>query len=255
MPTNDNLDRFSKILGLIGDLGKLAVTTAAALFMVGALAAPGWVRDRLEALDLRIDKINLLIVTLVRDQVPKANANAYQATEYLTRLEVEVAAKMPADQAAPLLKNIREAKDALDDQNRSIAAVAGAAGFERQLPATAWVYVGFFSEGGGAGKLGDRLDPARLAYDGGSLRSLVLKYDAPVSSNGDNCTRTDIADVAPIDPKALGNKLLIVKGSSDPVQVLRTTECPSVGRGKTVFAEIRVPGNRVRVAELAAISR
>ena len=254
VPSDDNLDRVSRMLGLMGDLGKLLATLAAALFMVGALAAPDWIRGRLEKLDLKFESIDTPIGKIVARHTPQANAHTLQVAEALTQLEVAVAGDMPGEKAQKLLKNIREAKKALGDQSRSIEAVARGVGLEPQTPATAWVYVGYYAENGRPARLSDRVNSSGLD-DAGKLRNLVLNYDSPVSSDGDDCTRTEIGNAPAFDPRSLTRKLMIVRASKDPLQVVRTAECASVGRGKTVYAEIEVPSHRVRFAELSTLAR
>ncbi len=251
MPGNDHLERVSKMLGIASECGKLLVIGAALLFMVGALAAPDWIRERLTR--MQVTSIKTPLFDLVVTQVPKANAGTLQVAEALTRLEI-AAEQLPADTAAEMRKSLTAAKKALDQQDRAVTVVAGAAGLERQLPSTGWVYVGYMPAGA-ALVPGDRIDPAGLAYQAGKLNALVLKRDAAVSTNGDDCTRTDLANAPIAGPDARSRQLAIVRAAPEPLSVTRTAECTVRGGGKVVFAEVDVPENRVRFAELAVLQR
>lgn len=245
----------SETVGIMSEIGKLLVIAAAAFFMVSALAAPAWLTARMRDLDLRLDSVNFGVVKVVSLQAPKASAQNIQAAEALTRAEVALSEAVPAARSAAILKNIQEAKQALDAQSESLVAVAGAAGLQPQVPPTAWVYVGYFNETGKLARPGDRIDPTSLVYEGDELRSLVLRNDAVVSSNGDDCTKTAIENVPAFDPSMLSRKFVVLAGSRDPLHVIRTARCSAAGRGKTVFAEVQIPKARARFAELGAIGR
>lgn len=269
MENNDkgsgSIERWAKLVSLFHDVVKAMPMAVLAFVSVSAIAAPGWVNEQLQKLGLRIAGIEWGGLKLVATETASANANALVAAEQLTRAEVQVASAMAAAQESragsgvelqEVADYLKRARMALEQQSVSLHKVAYEAGAISNAPVRGWIYVGYFSENGKLVKPSDRLAPDKgVRFTDGKVTELVLKFDASVDSNGADCSTTKVEDFVPPDPAERARKVAILRASAEPLKVLTTSECDSVGRGKTMYAQVEVPQGQIRFAALTTLPR
>jgi hypothetical protein len=267
MMSTETMEKISKFLGLMNDLLKFLAMAAVALLAIGAIAAPGLVKQQLAKVGFEIKEVNAGFLKIVARETTKAGANTLQIAEALTVAElqlkkVEVAALSPAGwsgQAASVeaaLKTILAARTALDEQTAAIQESGKAAGVTANAPTQGWLYVGLFAENGEARLVSDRIGSKDgLKYAGKDLKGIVLRFDAGVVSDGDSCAKTQAADFVPPDPKEPERQYAVLRASPEPLKVLATKSCDTPGSVKSVYAQVEVPKSRVRFSTLSNLPK
>lgn len=261
MGIDQRIETFSKVLNFLTELVKFCALAAIAAFVVATLANPSWAQRRLKALNLQVKEVSFAGVKLVANEtfevansLVDAKINLESAATLLssTANASEVNSRATESSVKEALKHIEKMQLALNNQEGAIKEVGTQAGLPvSDIPATGWVYAGRISDGG-AFQAGPRVDAKITNVSGGKLTRLQLKYDAPVVGNGNDCTRTNVAD-APL-PTAEDLQRIQVLLRADPVaplNVLETAECPSIGNGKFIYARIAIPKDRVRFAKFS----
>lgn len=266
-PQSSKLEQASKLVGVLNELAKFGATATLALVAVTAFAKPIWIKDRLAELGLHIQEVDTGFIKLVANETVKAGTNSLQIAESLTVAEIGLAdlkksLQTPAanvDRANAIRdaeEAIRRARAALEEQASSIQSAGKRAGVTSNAPVRGWLYVGYFGENGKIQRSSDRVSPTDgIKYVEGKISGLILRFDAAVVSDGDDCSKTSVENFMPPDPNAPERKFAIVRASREPLRVLATKECAAPGRGKTIYAQVEVPTSRVRIAALSALPR
>lgn len=265
MLSTEKLEALSKFLAVLNELAKVSAMGVLALLAIGAIAAPTWVKGTFTALGLEIKELNAGPLKLVATETVKAGANAVQIAEALNQAELRLtdisvnAQKQPiaardASAIGETLKKIVLARAALDEQASSIQNTGAAVGVSANPPSRGWLYLGLFGENGNLKLPSSRLEPnSGVRNIDGKPAELVLRFDAPVVSNGDDCTKTDVADFVPPNPNAPEQQYAILRASAEPLKILATKTCDAPGGNRITYAQIEVPRNRVRFAMLSSL--
>lgn len=268
-PSSARLKSYSVLLAVLNDAMKF-FTVALLLFAVAvALAIPKWANEKLVALGVR--DISLGGIKVVMAETVNASGNALQVSDALTRAEITLKgassllndATKPADRPpidktdlANTLEAIKVAQRSLDQQATSLLSAGKEAGVYQAIPAAGWIFIGYYGEDGVLRRGSDRIQITdRLRMLDEKLQEIVLTYDAPVVSNGDDCTIVDISKVPQVDVNAPERERAIVRASFAPLRVLATKACTAIGKGKLLYARIDIPPNRIRLAQLSTIKR
>lgn len=266
MLDTEKVEKLSKFLNLLNEFVKFGAMAALALLAVVALAMPNWVKGRLANLDLEIKEVNAGPIKLVAKEAVKAGANTLQIAEALTLAEVQLSviktnlqgqATNPnyASAFSETEQSIHRARAALEEQGTSLKTAGKAVGVTSNVPVRGWLYVGYFAENGELKKPSDRISPKDgVRFVGTRVSELILDFDTPVVSDGDDCSKTTIENFVPPDPNSPERQYAILRASREPIRVLATKECEAPGRGKTVYAQVEVPSTRVRFAALSVLS-
>ena len=259
------LEQASKFVGVLNEFSKFGATAAFALVAIAAIASPVWVKDRLGQLGLQVQEVDTGFVKLVAKETVKAGTNSLQIAENLTVAEVALSElKAPPQGAAAdavyaaavrdTEEAIRRARSALEEQSSSLQSAGKKAGVQSNAPVRGWLYVGYFGEDGRLRKPSDRISSGDgIRYAGGRMAEVALRFDAAVVSDGDDCTKTSVENFVPPDPNSPERKFAIIRAAGEPLKVLTTKECVAPGRGKTIYAQVEVPGSRVRFAGLSTL--
>lgn len=256
MDIETRIDTLSKLLKFLTEFVKFCGLAALAAFAVTALAVPTWTQARLKALNLQVKEINLPGIKLV------ANGTFDIANTLVdTKMTLDVAAEQMATTGGKseattasvneAIKNVEKMRVALQKQESAIRNQPGLS--EVPLPESGWLTVGYVSESG-AFFPSARIDGKKTVVTSGKLMQLQLKYDAHVMSTGFDCVKTDVADFRPPSPEALQQVQLLLRAEPyEPLKILDTSECPSAGKGKTLYAKIPVTKDRVRFAKFSEL--
>jgi hypothetical protein len=270
MTTNDRLDILGKQIGLLNDFTKFAGALLLCLFVLAILVFPAWVNERLKAVGVKIEEVTFPGIKLVANETVKANGNAIEVANSLTTTEIKLANMMSALEAAKregapavspadvqsVLDTVRSAQGSLDQQAAAIRKAGKEVGATSSIPETGWVYVGYYGDDANLRILSDRVEKnPQVQQLRAPIKEIVLAYDAPVVADGNLCNKMDITSVPIPDPNAPEREYVIVRASRSPLRVLAQAECPAAGKGKTVYAQVAVPPDRVRMSKLSQLVR
>lgn len=253
--TKETLQLFSEVIKAIGILTLV-------LFMVSAVAFPKQVSKWLETAGWKFDSVNIgpfKLVSLVNNTA-KAGDAALRMADTLS----EVEARLQAGEVSPaslqqMGELVRTARGTLTAQAQALKQSGRDLGLAERVPSEGWLYVGYYNEDWRLVRPYSRIGTASGVHVSGSLASggrieeIVLKHDAPVVSDGDDCSRPDVADVKMPGPDAKDIEYAIVGASEQPIKVLMTVACKAAGNGRQVYAKVAVPKDRVRFARLAQV--
>lgn len=258
MSFEQRLERITKVSASLTELAKF--TGFAALVLVGAWAIlfPAQLRLRLLELGLQIQQIDAFGVKLVQAQgfdIANSLIDAQMGIEAAAaRLSsMDKLPKTNQKEAEVALnesrKNILITLTALDKQEKALKETKAKSGItDPSLPATGWIFAGRLSPKDGF-IAGPRIDSKNTVVTNDDVTKLVIKYDAPVVDNGDECVRTDLKDFRPPSPNSV--QMLLRADQSSELKVLGTAGCPSIDGGKWIYAQIQVPPERVRFAKFS----
>lgn len=262
---NDRMESLSKFLASLAELAKSLAIAGLAGFAIAAIAAPEWTKERLHKLGFHLQEANLGGVKLVADETVKVSTGAMGVAEAITQAEIAMtgaqqeagapAASSPAAQRlAESLAQLEKAKQALDGQQSAIQQSAKESGLNVKPPPLGWIRVANYGENGQARWTSERIASDGIVRRDGRIAQLVLRYDAPVAANGDDCSRTDLSQfVLPPDSAPEIQYVIIKAQGREPLEVVQTKDCPSIGRGRDVWAQVKVPPARVRLAALSSL--
>lgn len=264
MLSTENLERLSKFVGVLNELAKVTAMGVLALLAMGAIAKPEWVKGRLASLGVEIKEISVGPLKVVAKATVKAGGSTLQMAEALTEAELRLTELSTNGQqtlsasnvsaVGDTLKAILVARAALDEQSVSIQDTGKVAGVLADPPKRGWLYVGLFSANGQLKLASSRLESKNgVRFAGSKLAELVLRFDAPVVSDGDDCTKTDVLDYVPPNPNAPERKYAVLRASPEPLKILLTKACNAPGGNQTIYAQVDVPANRVRFAALSSL--
>lgn len=264
---SERIEALSKLLASLAELSKSLAITGLAGFAVAAVAAPGWAKERLHQLGFHVEEFNWAGMKFVADETAKTSAGAMGAAEAITQAEIALAAAQqapgapaassPASQrVADGLAQLNKAKQALDVQQAAIHRAAEKSGLDVKPPSLGWIHVADFGENGQPRWVSERLARNGIVRVDNRITQLVLAYDAPVVTNGDDCSRTDPAQftLPPDDAPEIQYVIIQARGD-EPLTVTQTKDCPSIGHGRDVWAQIKVPAARVRMAALSSLKK
>jgi hypothetical protein len=266
MPTNERIESWSKLLALLSEFSKLAGIALLTGFGMIAFLFPDVAKAKLDKLGLQINAVDIAGVKIVAKETEKASANGFNAAEALTAAEIKLASltqtgNEAADKSAEYrtineaLTTIRSAKNSLTKQAEAIKETGKVAGLSSDFPSSAWVYVGYYGDDTLLRKASDRVHATQaIGRSNARVTELLLDYDAPVATTRADCTKHDISEMPPPTP-GVELEHAIVTASGTPLKVLETLACPAPGNGKTVFARIEVPAERVKFAKLSQLVR
>lgn len=264
---SERVEALSKLLAALAELAKSLAITGLAGFAVAAVAAPGWAKERLHQLGFHVSEFDLGGMKFVADETAKTSAGAMGAAEAITQAQIALAAAQQAPGApatsseasqrmADGLAQLGRAQQALDVQQAAIHRAAEKAGLDVKPPSLGWIRVANYGENGQARWTSERIARDGIVRTDNRITQLVLAYDAPVVANGDDCSRTDPAQFTlPPDDAPEIQYFIIQARANDPLVVTQTKDCPSVGRGHDVWAQIKVPAARVRLAALSSLKK
>jgi hypothetical protein len=270
MTTNDRLDILGKQIGLLNDFTKFAGAVLLCLFFLAILVFPAWVNERLKAVGVKIEEITFPGVKLVASETVKANGNAIEVANSLTTTEIKLASMISTLEAAKgagapaisradvqsVLDTVRSAQGSLDRQSAAIKKAGNEVGATSSVPETGWVYVGYYGEDANLRTLSDRVEKTpQVQQSRTPFQDIVLAYDAPIVADGNLCNKVPVASVPLPDPNAPERQYAIVRASRSPLKVLAQAECPAAGKGRTVYAQVAVPTDRVRISKLSQLVR
>lgn len=265
--SNERIESASKLLAMLSDLAKFIGVSSLAFFAVAAIAAPEWTQKRLDALGWQIKEVNAGFFRITVKETVKAGNGVIRIAEGLTNTEISLAAlqaslpKGPdaSQQNAEILRamsSVKAAQLALGVQADALASTGKAVGLIQDAPDMGWLYVGIFAANNDAKYISPRISPNGIQRAGGAITGILLKYDTVIVSNGDDCTKTSLKDVPMPDPNAPEREFTIVTPSeSKPLEVIKVSECPSIGDGKLIYAQVRIPTERVRFSQLSKIKQ
>ncbi len=267
----DRIETLSKLLTLLSDFAKLAGVGALATMAIAALANPAWVRTRLDDLGVEIKEINAPGLKIVAKETVKAGANTLQIAEALTEAEIKLrnassglgkvgfqktAASGHDAEIAEAVKKIQSARAVLDEQSKALESTGKHVGVTSGAPAKGWLFVGYFDEAYKLKKPSVRIASADgVRISGTKVLDLILQYDAPVVSDGDNCASHDVSEISPPDLNAPEREYAIIRAGTAPLKVIATSACPARSGGMFIFAQIEVPKDRVRFSKLSLLSQ
>lgn len=267
---HDRLDILGKQVGLLNDFAKLASVMLLSVFVIAVWFFPGWVNKRLVESGFREFSAAGFKFVVAAETV-KANGNAIDLANALTTTEIKLAGILSAFDAAKAgsggvtesrsavvdaLKTVRSAQNSLDLQSVAITSTGKEVGVTQSIPETGWVYVGYYGSDGYLKSLSERLARnAEVQQSGENMKAIVLAYDAPVISDGNLCNKVDISAVPMPDPNAPELEYAIVRASPSPLKILAQVRCPAAGKGSTVYVQVAVPKDRVRIARLSQVAR
>lgn len=254
MTFDQSIERMAKILGVLGDLVKAILIVGLVWIGFVAVTKPETVKDSLKELrdsGVNVDKWEANLPLL------KISGTVFNVADAVATAQAKVSAAQeaqPGRSASPELlavsASLAEVQSAMARHGREIRAVAARAGVVENLPKTGWIYVGYFSTSG-ARKLSDRVDPRdvrNLKIEGGNLAGLTqltLKLDAWVAQ-GDECVRVAVDSVPDATAAAeMLPKIMLESDPAKPLEVLRAAPCKGPGEGSFVWAEVRIPPDRV----------
>jgi hypothetical protein len=257
MPSDKSLESASKLVAFLNEAGKLFAFLFLLVFVAGAFASPTFVKDRLDKLGLRINAFDLGWIKFVATETASASKGTVDVSEALTKAEIALASST----ASPLsqtvqeaLVSIRNAKLTMDEQTKALKNIGSATGARTVTPSSGWLYLGYYGEDMALRKASDRVAAEGLARLDMNLKRVVLAHDAPIISDGDNCTKVDVADMPAFDPNKKETEVAVVRASNEALQVLQVKDCASRGKGHLLYAQVHVPESRIRFAQLSTIS-
>jgi hypothetical protein len=264
MPTHERIEALSKLLALFTEFTKLAGIALLAGLGMTALLFPEAAKAKFE--QFGVGSVAIGDVKIVMKETAKANANGFDAAEALTSAEIKLAnLTRPGNEASEksseyraigeALMTIRSAKNSLTSQSKAIKETARVAGLGSDFPSSAWVYVGYYGDDALLRKASDRVHVTQeVGRSNARLTELVFDYDAPVATTAGGCVKRDISEM-PAPSMGPESEYAIVTASGTPLRVLETMPCPAAGNGKTIWARIEVPADRVKFAKLSQIVR
>jgi hypothetical protein len=264
MPTNDRIEALSKLLALSKEFAKLAGIALLTGAAMTAFFFPKAAKAKL--VELGVVTIAFGDIKIVMEETAKANANGFEAAKALTSAEIKLANLTRTGSETSektneyraineALMTIRSAKNSLTDQDQSIKKTARASGLSSDFPSSAWVYVGYYGEDAALRKVSDRIHVTQeIGRSNSRLTALILDFDAPVATGTVDCIKRDISEI-PTPATGVEREEAIVTASGTPLKVLETMPCPAVGNGKTMWARIEVPAERVKFAKLSQLIR
>lgn len=258
------LNQAGELVKILNEFSRFAATAAFALVATAALAYPAWLKDRLGQLGLHIQEVDTGFVKLVANETAKAGTQSLHIAEGLNNAEVWL-----AELKEHLLKHdhdpayahriegaaaaIEKAKAALDQQATSLQHTGTAAGIASQPPARGWLYVGNFAANGQLRQLSPRLAGGEgLQQAASQLTTLTLRFDTPVTANGEDCDKSSSENFIPAH-QVPEQQYTIVRATSTPLRVLASKRCPPSAQGSAVYAQVEIPGDRIRFRSLQAL--
>jgi hypothetical protein len=265
--SNDRIETVSKFFTMLSDLAKFVGIASLAAFAVASIAAPEWAQRRLDSLGLQVKEVNAFGIKIAAKEAVKAGNGVISIADGLTNAEISlgaIRANLPKEQdtsaqAAEIsraMAGIKFAQNALDAQAEALGSTGKAVGLAQEIPTTGWLYIGNFTADNKPRFVSPRIAPHGIQRSGNAISGVVLRYDAHIVSDGDDCTKVDIKDVPMPDPKAPEREFAILKASeSNPLEVLKVSECPSIGDGKSVYVQVRVSKDRVRFSQLSKLAQ
>lgn len=250
----DRIDRANRVIDLLFQ----ALKALGALFLVGfaiaSFAIPKAVGNWLT--ELNIDQIDAVGVKLKIAKVAvKAGNDSIKVSEILTEAEVALG----EGSTSKGMKLIEDVRSALGIQAAGISKAAVTAGATTVAPKEGWLYVGYFNSDDelvrAYSRIGDASGIRRIANASGAITvsQIVLKYDAPVTSDGNNCDRPDVRKFKESDINSPEIEYAIIRATATPLDVLESVKCPAVGKGHQVYAKVAVPADRVRFSKLSLL--
>lgn len=258
MSIEERLDKTARVFTLLFDIAKLAGLTTLILVGVAAIAFPSQVQGRLRALGLKIQQVDVLGVKLVQNETFDIANSLVDTKMSVDSAAVRLAAasgmstedRKAAEVAIAGARNsVLKIQDSLGKQESAIKDAKARSGVTSPaLPSTGWIFVGRIAENG-TYIAAPRIDAKATAISNGVVTSLMLKYDSPVAENGDDCVRTDLKDVQPPSPNSV--QMLLQADPPAQLTVLSTAGCRSVDGGKWLYANIKIPADRVRFAKFS----
>lgn len=261
MVSPEKVEHWSKLLSLLNEAAKFSALGVLFFITVGAIVQPVSLGGILGKLNLGIKEISIGPIKIaVAKETTKVGNNMLQTSEALTEVQTRLTEMSTNFQQQPLnstyrikveeaLKNVLLAQQHLDEQSSSLNNTARAIGIAPNPPEKGWLYVGIYGEDGKLRFPSSRLDLLKTTDSTGKqLTELVLKFDAAVVSDGDNCTKTNVSDFTPSNPEL---QYAVLRASPEPLKVLSTKACTSAGGNQVVYAEIKVPGNMVRFSSFS----
>lgn len=254
MTVDQTLERISKVLAALGEIAKLTLIVGLIWLGYIVIAHPDKLKHALAGLQgagVSVDKweANLPFV--------KISGSVFNAAEAVATAQAKLVAAQaasPSPAAAAELRTVSaslaQVQTAVAQQAREVRAAGARAGIVENVPATGWIYVGFIAANGFK-KLSDRIDPKdaqNLKLEGGKvtgLARLTLVLDASLAQ-GEECVRVSI-DSLPngAAAEALLPKVMLEHDVGKPLEVVRAETCKAAGDGAYVWAEVKVPAERV----------
>jgi hypothetical protein len=230
------------------------------VFAATAVAFPEGLNQWLKRRGLSLESWTLgpVKVTAIAKNTVRANNSALVVMDTLNEVQARLASgeTSPASlqQIADLLQASRQS---VTSQAETLRRTAQDLGATSKIPSEGWLYVGYYGEDGVLRRPYSRIASADGIHTerapGNQIRvsGIVLKFDAPVVTDGNDCTKPDVSQVKVPDPNAEDISYAIVGASAQELKVLATATCPAAGRGYELYARIVVPKDRVRIATLS----
>jgi hypothetical protein len=261
---SERVEPFVKSIELMASASKSILIVFLCVFGIIAITFPSFAKDKLKAIGIKLNKVEVAGIELVAEQTEKSNTATIKIAEALTSAEVKLAELNKATESGnaddksktikDVLDNIKLAQTALDVQSKAIVKTAAVADLTPSTPTTGWIFIGVFSPNYELKWPSSRVwNKNNVTMKNGKPSEVVLKYDEQIASTGIECGARTSSDSAESEKLRKKKDDAIIKASTEPLQIVDLAECPTRYGDKTVWGKISVPPARVRASALNAM--
>ena len=253
MELKQSLESADKLLTVLSGVCKFSGLAVLTAFAVAAVTHPAWARQKLQDAGLSIKEVNIFGVKLAADETFSMARALADARLNLDTIKSQLGQGTGSETLTKALLELDHIQASLTKQSATLKDVQEKSGVAvPQVPETGWLYVGRLAEDGSLA-IGPRLDSAGTKVDGSKVARVQLKIDSPVVENGEECTRKTLEELHPPTPDELQSvQVLLSPNPAHSLEVIQTATCPSIGKGKWLYAKIRIPKNDVKFAKFEA---
>ncbi|CAN5490664.1 hypothetical protein BH11PSE9_BH11PSE9_18300 [soil metagenome] len=250
MELRQSLESADKLLAFLSGVCKFSGLAFLTVFAVAAVTHPAWARQKLQDAGLSIKEVNIFGVKLAAEETFNMARALADARLNLDTIKSQLSLGTGSEPLTKALVELDRIQASLTKQSTTLRDVQEKSGLAvPQIPETGWLYVGRLAEDGSLA-IGPRLDLAGTKVDGGEVTRVQLRIDTPVVENGEECTRKTLEELNPPTPEELQSvQVLLSPNSSHSLEVIGTATCPSIGKGKWLYAKIRIPKNDVKFSK------